>query len=175
MVMFGSLFHKLSPCLVGCRYIFCRWSFVFYLSRDPTKLICGDFMQIYGWELLPTCHHSYKFGDHRHSNSQKEKCFIKKYESYKCILPLKNWVVWITSRWRTKCHNLKNVHFEKKCPKSKKICFPLMITFYNFTLKIETSCAKNVVKTMPMMLLCIFGLSSDIYYQIKTGSFVGLS
>ena len=50
-----------------------------------------------------------------------------------------------------------------------------MTTFYNFTLKIETSCAKNVIKTMPMMLLCIFGSSPDIYYQTKKDSFMGLS
>ena len=32
------------------------------------------------------------------------------------------------------------VHFEKKCPEIKKTTyFPLMTTFYNFTLKIETS------------------------------------
>ena len=45
---------------------------------------------------------------------------------------------WITTR--RECHNLKNVHFENKCPEIKKyITFPLMTTFYNFALKIETS------------------------------------
>ena len=38
--------------------------------------------------------------------------------------------------------------FEKKCPKIKKHIFPLMTTFYNFTLKIETSWAKKVVKSI---------------------------
>ena len=37
------------------------------------------------------------------------------------------------------------IHFEK-CPENKKIFFPLITTFYNFSLKIETSCAKNVLK-----------------------------
>ena len=40
---------------------------------------------------------------------------------------------------RKKCYNLKNVHFEKKCPKIKKHNFALMSTFYNFNFKIEIS------------------------------------
>ena len=68
-----------------------------------------------------------------------------------------------------KCHNLENVHFEKKCPKIKKHNFPLMTTFYNFTLKIKTSCAKNVIKSilkfeMTMMVFCMFGF---FYFRIK--------
>ena len=40
----------------------------------------------------------------------------------------------------------KNAYFEKKYPKIKKTYFPFMTTFYNFTLKIETSWVKKVVK-----------------------------
>ena len=49
---------------------------------------------------------------------------------------------------RKKCYNLKNVDFEKKCQNIKKHIFPLMTTFYNFTLKIETSGAIKVIKTI---------------------------
>ena len=66
-----------APCLLWCRYIFYRWRYVFYLSRDPARPLHLDVMRIYGWELLATCHHPYKFGDHRHSHSYEEKCFIK--------------------------------------------------------------------------------------------------
>ena len=49
---------------------------------------------------------------------------------------------------RKKCHNRKNNHFEKKCPKIKKRVFPLITTFYNLTFKTETSWAKKVVKSI---------------------------
>ena len=73
----------------------------------------------------------------------------EKHESYKYVLPLKIWVDWLTTRQEKKYHNLKNVHFEKKCPKiKKKKISPLTTTFYNFTLKTETSWAKKVVKSI---------------------------
>ena len=46
------------------------------------------------------------------------------------------------TRKEKKWRNCKNVHFEKKCIHT----FPLITTFYNFTLKIETSWARKVVK-----------------------------
>ena len=33
----GASYTKSAPCLVWCRYIFCRLRYVFYFSRDPTK------------------------------------------------------------------------------------------------------------------------------------------
>ena len=71
----------------------------------------------------------------------------QKHESYKYGMPLKNWVDWITTRREKNVANTKMVHFEKKCPEIKKTTyFPLMTTFYNFTLKIETSWTKKVLK-----------------------------
>ena len=72
----------------------------------------------------------------------------QKHKSYKFVLPLKNWVDWITTRQEEKCHNLKNVYFEKKCLKIflKKHIFPLMTIFYGFTRKTETSWAKKIAK-----------------------------
>ena len=59
-----------APCLLWwCRYVFCRWRYVFYLSRDPTRPLRWDVMRIYGWELLAACRHPEKFGDHRHYDS----------------------------------------------------------------------------------------------------------
>ena len=57
-------YTKLSPSLVWCRYIFCRWRYVFYLSRDPTRPLLCNAMQ-----FLAACHHPEKFGDHRYSDS----------------------------------------------------------------------------------------------------------
>ena len=37
------------------------------------------------------------------------------------------------------------VYFDK-CPEIKVTHFPIMTTFYKFPLKIETSCAKKVLK-----------------------------
>ena len=69
--------------------------------------------------------------------------FTNLYSHWKIELvqPLKNWVDWVNTRTKKKCHKLKNVHFEKKCPKIKK-----HITFYNFSLKRQTIGAKKVVK-----------------------------
>ena len=72
--------------------------------------------------------------------------FHQKHESYKYVPSLKNWVDWITTKQKKKSHNLKNVLFEKNCPKIKKRIFPLMTPFCNVTLKLETSWVKNVVK-----------------------------
>ena len=67
--------------------------------------------------------------------------------SYKNVLTLKNWVDWITDRQEKNITNTKMVYFEKKCPEIKKNhIFTLMTTFYNFTLKMETSWAKKVLK-----------------------------
>ena len=56
----GASYTNSAPCVVWYLYIFCRWRYVFYLSRDPTKLLL--------WELLPACHHPEKFCGHRHSD-----------------------------------------------------------------------------------------------------------
>ena len=65
----------------------------------------------------------------------------QKHESYKFVLPLKNWAAnhYVTK----KCHNLKSEYFEKKYPKTKKKNF---FPVYNFALKIKTSLAKKIVK-----------------------------
>ena len=46
-----------------CWYNLCRWRYVFYLSREPTRPLRWDAMHIYGWELLTSCHHPEKFYD----------------------------------------------------------------------------------------------------------------
>ena len=70
-------YTKLGPCLVWYQYISCRQRYVFYLSHDPITPLRWDVMLISWWELLAACHNPEKFGDHRHSNSYEEKCFIK--------------------------------------------------------------------------------------------------
>ena len=62
----------------------------------------------------------------------------QKHESYKHVLPLKNLIDWVTTRWEKKCHNLKNLNFEKKYSNFKKAFLPLMT--------IETSWAKKFVR-----------------------------
>ena len=63
--------------LLWCRYIFCRWRFVFYLPREPVRPLHWDVMHIYQWELLATCRSSEESSDYRHFDSLEEKCFIK--------------------------------------------------------------------------------------------------
>ena len=70
----------------------------------------------------------------------------QKHESYKYVLPQKKWVDWLTTRQEKNVTNSKMCILKKMCPKIKKIFFPLVTTFYNFALKIETSWAKRVVK-----------------------------
>ena len=38
----GACYTKLALLLVWCRYIFCRWRYVFDLSSDPTRPLCWD-------------------------------------------------------------------------------------------------------------------------------------
>ena len=79
----------------------------------------------------------------------RKKNALSKTRTYKYVLPLKSWVDWITTRQAKMSQPQKCMrNFEKKCPENKKHIFPLMITFYNFTLKIETSWAKKVVKSI---------------------------
>ena len=64
---------------------------------------------------------------------------------YKYVVTLKNWH-WQTQKWyilKRSAQKFKNIYI-----------FPLMTTFYNFTLKMETSWAKKVLKP----ILCMFGL-----------------
>ena len=83
-----------EPCLVWCWCIFCRLRYVFYLSRDPTKRLHWDVMHIYGWELFAACHHTEKFGDHRHSEEKcsEEKCFIKNVDLINISY---HWKIWL--------------------------------------------------------------------------------
>ena len=134
-----------SPCLLWCWYIFCWWRYIFYLSRDQGRPLCWDVMCIYGWELLAVC-------TTLKSLVTIDILIVKRKDAssktfYKNVLRLKNWVDWITTRQKKNVTNTKMVYFEKKCPEIKKNhIFTLMTTFNNFTLKMETSWAKKVLK-----------------------------
>ena len=69
----------------------------------------------------------------------------QKHESSKYVLLLKNCVDWITTKREENVTNTKMAHFEKYIEIKKKKN-PLITTFYNFTLKIETSWAKKNLK-----------------------------
>ena len=128
-----------------CWYIFYKWSYVFYLSLDPTRPLCWDVMCIYGWELLAACHHPEQFGDQGVLIVKRKNSSSK--TSYKYALTLKNWVDWITTRPEKNVANRKMVHLRKSAHKlKKKTYFSFMTTFYNFTIKMETSLAKEVQK-----------------------------
>ena len=51
---------------------------------------------------------------------------------------MRNRTNWITIK-REKCHNIKNVQFEKSVQKIKNTAISLMTTFYNFAFKFEIS------------------------------------
>ena len=86
-----------APCLVCCPYIFCRWRYVFCLPLKPKRLLHWGSMHIYEWQLLAACHHPEKLAGSRLFDINKEK-LCENHESYKCVLPLKNWVGWITNQ-----------------------------------------------------------------------------
>ena len=116
-------------------------------------------MHRYGWELLAACHHPEKFRDHRHL--VRGKMLHQKDESYNYVLRLKNRVDWINTRQEKNVTTSKMYIYRRSTQKLKNIC-PLMTTFYNFTLKIETSWAKKVLgpfwKLEMSMLFCMLGL-----------------
>ena len=64
----------------------------------------------------------------------KRKILHQKQECYKYVLPLKNWVVWVTSRQEKYLTSSKMYILRRSAQKSKKN-FLLMTTFYNITLK----------------------------------------
>ena len=66
---FGVFYTKSAPCLVWCPYIFCSWTYVFYLSHDLKIPLHWGVMHIYGWELLTASLHPGKFGGYRHSDN----------------------------------------------------------------------------------------------------------
>ena len=72
--------------------------------------------------------------------------FNQKHESYKYVLPLKNWVDWINTR-QEKNVTTSEMYILRRSSQKLKNIFP-MTTFCNFTLKIETSWAKKVVKSI---------------------------
>ena len=74
----------------------------------------------------------------------------QKHESYKYLLPLKNWVDSVTNKQEKNVTISKNYILRKSALKLKKtLFFPLMATFYNFALeKIEANCPKKVLKSI---------------------------
>ena len=74
------------------------------------------------------------------------KILHQKYGSYSYVLPLKNWVNWTTTRREKNATTSKMYILRRSVQKLKNTFFPLMATFYDFALKIETSCAKKDVK-----------------------------
>ena len=71
----------------------------------------------------------------------------QKHESYKYVLPLKNWFHWIITRQEKNVTTAKMYILRKSALK------------LNFTLKIKTSWPN--MKFEMAMLLCMFGLFSD--------------
>ena len=147
-VMLGASYTKSAPSLVWCWYILCRWRNVFYLPRDSTRpLRCDVIHVIYGWELS------------QHVFTLKRLVTIgildQKHESFKYVLPLKNWVNWITTRQEKNGTTSKNVHFEKKCPKSST---SITLLLKQKPLELKRWLSPFWKLEMPMMLLCMFGL-----------------
>ena len=149
---FGASCTKSAPYLVWCWYIFCQWSYVFYLPYDPMRPLRWDVMHIYGWELLVACHHPEKFGEHRDFDSYEEKCFIKNMNLINTYCHRK---IELINGGEKKMPQSQKCTFWEELPKNRenlpknwKTFFPLMNTFYNFALKRETSWAKKVVKSI---------------------------
>ena len=113
---------KSAACLVWCPYIVCWWRHVLYFSYDPTRPRHWGFMHTYGWELLAACHHPGSFGATGILIVKRGKMLHQKHESYKYVLPLQNWVDWITTR-REKMSQPEKCTFLKKASKNWKTLF----------------------------------------------------
>ena len=70
----------------------------------------------------------------------------QKQQSYIYILPLKNWVDWMRTRWEKKCPNLEN--FEKKGTKVRIHIIFWKISFktYNVIMNKITRSLVNILK-----------------------------
>ena len=70
----------------------------------------------------------------------------QKRESYKYVLPLKNWVDLTTTRQEKNVTSSNMYILGRSAQKLKNHIFALVTTFYDFALKIETNWAKMDVK-----------------------------
>ena len=117
MVMFGSLYYWVStlPIVMSIHLLqveICIF-FVPWLSKTtPLRY------HAYLWARA-----SQKFGDHRHSDSWEEKCFIK---NMNLINTYCHWKTELIGQPldEKKMSNTKIVHFEKKCPEIKTYFYP---------------------------------------------------
>ena len=118
---FGAAYTKSAPCLVWCQYIICRFWIYFIchvIPRNPSVEMSCIFMGKSTSQYVTTLKSLVTIG----IMIIWGKMLHQKRGSYKCVLPLKKWVDWTTTRRQKmsqpqKYHNLKNVHFGKKCPK----------------------------------------------------------
>ena len=78
---------------------------------------------------------------------------------------------------RKKMAQLQKCTFLEEVPKIKRYTFPLITTFYNFTLKIETSWARKVVKfvfetwNINEIIVCVWFVKKSKICNAKKNNF----
>ena len=132
----GTSYTKLAPCLVWYQYIFCRYRYLFYLSRNPTRPLHSMsciYMRENSLQHVTTLKNLVIIG----ILIVKRKVLHQKYESYKYALPLKNWVDWINTRQQKNVTNSKMYILRRSAQNLKKHIFLLITTFYNFSINFK--------------------------------------
>ena len=127
----GNSYTKLAPCLVWCRYIFCRLRMYFIRHVIPQNHFV-DMSCIF-------------MGESTSQHVQwEEKCLI---ENLDLINMYCHWKIELTGQQlgEKKMSQPQKCTFLEEVPKNLKIYFPLT-TFYDFVLKIEISWVKIGVK-----------------------------
>ena len=115
----------------------------------PHKTTLIDVMYIYGWELIFI----------------KSLMLHQKHESYKYVLPLKNWVDWITTRQVKNVTTSKMYILRRSAQKLKKHIFSLFSSLPYITLLLRWKPVELKRSLSPfweletsVMVLCMFGL-----------------
>ena len=152
--MFGRILHYVStlPSVVSIHllHMVIRILFVTWTPQDHSVVLPCIFMGESSSQHVTILKNLVTIG----ILIRNRKMLHQKHEYNKDLLPLKNWVNWITTR-QEKWHSLKNVHFEKKCPKIIKTYFSIWLPSIRLLLKQRPVEPK---RSLSPMLLCMFNL-----------------
>ena len=125
----GTSYTKLAPCLVWYRYI---WDMYFICHETPHDH-SDEMSCIYMGESSLQHVTTMKSLVSQAFWQLRGKMVHQKQKFYKHVLPLKNWVDWMTTRQEKNITSLKMYILRRSVQKFLKNIFSLMTTFYNFT------------------------------------------
>ena len=114
----GASYTKSAPCLVWCRYIFCRLTMYFTFHVTPQNH-SFEMPYIFMGEIISQHVTTLKSLVTIEILIVRGKMLHQKRGSYKYVLPLKNWVDWTTTRLEKNITTSKMYIFRRSAQKLK--------------------------------------------------------